>query len=85
MKNPPKNNLKPDTLAIQTGSIRTHFGETSEAMFLNSAYTFDSAEHAEARFAKRDPGYFYSRYSNPSLDMLEQRLAAMEIARSAPL
>lgn len=56
----------------------TEFGETSEAIFLNSAYTFESAEHAEKRFAKEIPGYFYSRYSNPSLDMLEQRLAQLE-------
>lgn len=68
-----------DTLLIQSGSIHTPFGETGEAMFLNSAYTFDTAEAAEDRFAKRDPGYFYSRYSNPSLDMLEQRLAAIEV------
>ena len=74
-KKPP---LHPDTLAIQTGSIHTPFGETGEAMFLNSAYTFASAEAAEDRFAGRDIGYKYSRYSNPSLDMLEQRLAAME-------
>ena len=74
--NNPKTAL--DTLLIQSGGIHTPFGETSEALFLNSAYTFDSAEHAAARFAKTDPGYFYSRYSNPSLDMLEQRLAAIE-------
>lgn len=79
MSKTPRNNHKIDTLAIQTGSIHTQFGETGEAMFLNSAYTFDSAEHAEARFSRRDPGYFYSRYSNPSLDMLEQRLVAMEV------
>lgn len=78
MSKTPKNKQKIDTLAIQSGGIHTPFGETGEAVFLNSAYTFDSAEHAEARFARRDPGYFYSRYSNPSLDMLEQRLAAME-------
>lgn len=78
MTRKPSEHWHPDTLAIQAGCIRTPFGETSEAMFLNSAYTFESAEHAEARFARRDPGYFYSRYSNPSLDMLEQRLAAME-------
>lgn len=74
-----KNKASLDTLLIQSGGIHTPFGETSEAMFLNSAYTFDSAEHAAARFAKTDPGYFYSRYSNPSLDMLEQRLAAIEV------
>jgi O-succinylhomoserine sulfhydrylase len=79
MTRKPENTYHTDTLAIQTGGIHTPFGETGEAMFLNSAYTFDSAEHAEARFAKRDAGYFYSRYSNPSLDMLEQRLAAMEV------
>lgn len=67
-----------DTQLIQSGCMRTAYGETSEALFLNSAYTFESAELAEARFARTDPGYFYSRYSNPNLDMLEQRLTAIE-------
>ncbi len=58
--------------------MRTDAGEQSEALFLNSAYTFERAEQAEARFARIDPGYFYSRYSNPSLDMLEQKLALLE-------
>lgn len=69
---------KLDTLLVQSGGIYSHFGETSEAIFFNSAYTFETAEKAEGRFARIDPGYFYSRYSNPSLDMLEQRLAAIE-------
>lgn len=66
------------TLLTHAGTIRSPFGEMSEAIYLNSAYKFDSAESAEARFAKTEPGYTYSRYSNPNIDMLEQRLAALE-------
>ncbi len=75
---PISSNWKPDTLLVRGGVKRTEVGETSEALFLNSAYVFDSAEHAEARFARTDPGYYYSRYSNPSTEMLEERLALLE-------
>ncbi len=71
-------NWKTGTLLVHAGVKRTEVGETSEALFLNSAYVFDSAEHAQARFARQDPGYYYGRYSNPSLEMLEERLALLE-------
>ena len=79
-----KDTQKLDTKLVQSGGIHTPFGETGEAMFLNSAYTFESAEAAERRFAIKD-GYTYSRYSNPSLDMLEQRLAAIEVGADAAI
>jgi O-succinylhomoserine sulfhydrylase len=72
-----------DTQLIRSGSFRTNFGETSEAIFLNSGFCYDSAEIAESRFNGVDPGFVYSRYVNPSLKMLEDRLATIENAESA--
>lgn len=66
------------TRLIRSGTIRSDFGEVSEGLFLNSGYTYDSAETAEKRFNKEEPGYVYSRYLNPTLDMLERRLTAIE-------
>lgn len=71
-------NLHPDTLAIRAGNIRSNFGETSEAIFLNSGFSYNSAETAESRFNGTDPGYVYSRYVNPSLKMLEDKISALE-------
>lgn len=73
---------KPDTLMLHSGSIRTPFGETSEALFLNSAYCYETAEAAEARFTGENPGFTYSRYSNPNLKMVQDRLAALEGAEA---
>ncbi len=73
----------PDTQQIRGGTMRSEFGETSEALFLNSGFCYDSAELAESRFNGEAPGYVYSRYLNPTLDMLEKRLALMEGAEAA--
>ncbi len=67
-----------DTRLVRGGLLRSNFGETSEALFMNSGFCYDSAETAERRFNKSEPGFVYSRYSNPTLHMLEQRLALME-------
>jgi len=77
-KNNNLSNLHPDTLAIRAGNIRSNFGETSEAIFLNSGFCYNSAETAESRFNGTDPGYVYSRYVNPSLKMLEDKISALE-------
>lgn len=66
------------TALVHAGAQRSAVGETSEALFLNSAYVFATAEEAEARFAGTQPGYKYGRYSHPNLQMLEARLTAME-------
>ncbi|MFN4329712.1 MAG: O-succinylhomoserine sulfhydrylase [Limnobacter sp.] len=66
------------TQAIRTGSQRTPFGEHSEAMFLTSSFVFDSAAQAAARFAGTEEGNVYARFTNPSVQMFEQRLAALE-------
>lgn len=67
-----------ETQLVHGGIQRSHFGEVSEALFLNSGFCYDAAETAESRFNGVAPGYVYSRYSNPTLVMLEERLAALE-------
>lgn len=75
--------LRPQTLAIRGELTRTGFGETSEALFLTSGFTYPSAEAAEAAFAQTEAHHVYSRFSNPTVQMFEQRLAIMEGAEAA--
>lgn len=70
------------TQAIRSGSLRTEFGEHSEAMFLTSSFVFDSAAQAAARFSGAEEGNVYSRFTNPSVQMFEQRLAVLENTES---
>lgn len=63
---------------IRSGTIRSNFGEVSEAIFLNSGFCYDSAETAESRFNGEAPGYVYSRYLNPTNKMLENKLVELE-------
>ncbi len=72
-----------ETQMVRGGTIRSNFGETSEAIFLNSGFAYNSAEIAESRFNGEAPGYVYSRYLNPNLEMLEKKLALLEGAESA--
>ncbi len=72
-----------DTRLIHEGSLRSQFGETSEALFLTQGHVYASAEEAEARFTGESPGYQYARFSNPTVDMFERRVAAFEGAESA--
>ena len=72
----------PATRLIHGGSLRSQFGETSEAMFLTSGFIYDSADQAEATFAGTQVHYQYSRFGNPSLSMLEERLALLEGAQA---
>ena len=69
---------RPATLAVRGGTARTEYGETSEALFLSSGYTYDDAETVAARFAGEAEGMTYSRLQNPTVEMLEQRIALME-------
>ncbi len=71
------------TQLVHAGRMRSAFGETSEALFLSSGFVYGRAEDAEARFADRDPGYMYSRVSNPTVRMFEQRMAMLEGAEEA--
>ncbi|TSA48710.1 MAG: aminotransferase class I/II-fold pyridoxal phosphate-dependent enzyme, partial [Nitrosomonadales bacterium] len=67
-----------DTLAVRAGSQHTPFGENSEAIFLTSSFVFDSAAQAAARFGGQEPGNIYSRFTNPSVTMFQDKLAALE-------
>ena len=67
-----------DTLAVRAGTVRSQFGEHSEALFLTSSYVFKTAAEAAARFSNAEPGMVYSRYTNPTVAMFEERLAALE-------
>ena len=78
-----KRNWKPQTTLIHSGTLRSQFGEMSEAMFLTQGYVYDSAERAEARFKGEEPGFIYSRYANPTVDMFEKRMCALEGAEDA--
>jgi O-succinylhomoserine sulfhydrylase len=69
---------RPATLLLHSGTERTPYGETSEAMFLTSGFIYDSAEQAEATFNGTETHYQYSRFGNPGLAMLERRLALLE-------
>ena len=73
---------RPATQAVRGGTWRSEHGETSEAVFLSSGYTYDDAETVAARFAGEDPGMTYSRLQNPTVAMLEERIALMEGAEA---
>ena len=66
------------TKLVRAGLFRSEHGETSEAIFMNSGYVFNSAEEAEARFAGELEGYLYTRYGNPTVTMFEERMALNE-------
>lgn len=67
-----------DTLAVRAGTVRSQFNEHSEAMFLTSSFVFGSAAEAAARFKGEEPGPIYARFTNPTVSMMEARLAALE-------
>ena len=73
---------RPETRLVHSGTIRSEFGETSEAVFLTQGYVYDTAEQCEARFKGEDGGYIYSRYSNPTIAMFEQRMIEFEGAEA---
>ena len=74
---------RPATQAVRGGTARSEYGETSEALFLSSGYAYDCAADAAARFAGEQVGMTYSRLQNPTVEMLEQRIALMEGAEAA--
>ncbi len=73
----------PETLLVHGGTLRSPFGETSEALFLTQSFVYESAEQAEARFKDEDPGFIYSRFSNPTTAMFEERMRLIEGAEAA--
>ena len=75
--------LHPDTVAVRGGLARTGYGETGEALFLNSGFTYDSAEQAEAAFKEETEHFVYSRFANPTVATFEARIAQIEGAEAA--
>jgi O-succinylhomoserine sulfhydrylase len=75
--------LRPATRLVHGGSLRSQYGEVSEALFLTQGYVYETMEAAEARFKGDDPGFIYSRFSNPTVAMFEARMALLEGAEAA--
>ena len=78
-----KRNFRPETNLVHAGTLRSEFGETSEALFLTQGYVYKDASQAERRFKNEEPGYQYSRFSNPTVTMFERRMCALEGAQAA--
>ena len=78
-----KRSYRPETQLVHAGTLRSQFGETSEALYLTQGYVYDSSLQAERRFKNEEPGYQYSRFSNPTVTMFEQRMALLEGAEAA--
>jgi O-succinylhomoserine sulfhydrylase len=70
------------TKGVRAGQVRTEFNEHAEALFLTSSFVFDNAAQAAARFANQEEGMVYSRYTNPTVSMFQDRLAALEGAET---
>jgi O-succinylhomoserine sulfhydrylase len=71
-----------ETLAVRAGQERSQFGEHAEALYLTSSYVYKSAAQAAARFSGEEPGNIYSRFTNPTVTMMQERLAALEGAEA---
>ncbi len=69
-----------ETNAVRAGTIRSSQGEHSESLYLTSSFIFESAEEAAERFLNQETGNVYSRFTNPSVKMFEDRLAVLEEA-----
>src|SRR5438105_6705417 len=70
------------TLGVRAGQVRSQFQEHAEALYLTSSFVFDNAAQAAARFAGGEEGMVYSRYTNPTVAMFQDRLASLEGADS---
>jgi len=82
MRTMTQDHLNFDTLAVRSGIHRSQFREHSEAMYLTSSFVFESASQAAETFAERQPGFIYSRFTNPTVAALQERLAALEGAEA---
>ncbi len=71
-------NWRSKTKLVRGGTLRSEFGETSEALFLTSGFVYESAEQAEQTFLGEVDHYQYSRFANPTVSMLEERLCLLE-------
>ncbi|NDA48254.1 MAG: aminotransferase class I/II-fold pyridoxal phosphate-dependent enzyme, partial [Alphaproteobacteria bacterium] len=79
----PRRKFRPATQLVHGGTLRSPFGEMSEALFLTQSFAYPTMEAAEARFKGDDPGFIYSRFSNPTVAMFEQRMCLLEGAEAA--
>src|SRR6201995_4208495 len=79
----PTAHYRPEPRLVHSGKLRSQFGETSEAVFLTQGFVYDTAEQCEARFKGEDPGFLYSRFSNPTVAMFERRMIELEGAEAA--
>ena len=78
----PAPKLRPETRLVHDGTLRSQFGEISEALFLTQGHVYDNAAQAEGRFLNTDPGFQYGRLGNPTTAMLESRMASFEGAEA---
>ncbi|KMM46284.1 O-succinylhomoserine sulfhydrylase [Cellulomonas sp. A375-1] len=78
----PVESLRPDTLAVRAGQVRSQFGEFGEALFLTQGFTYESAGQAEAAFAGEVDRFLYSRYNNPTVSTFEERLRLLDGAEA---
>lgn len=78
-----KHDLRPATTLVHGGILRSQFGENAEAIFMTQGFVYDSAEAAAARFKGEEPGFIYSRFSNPTVAMFEERMRLLEGAGAA--
>jgi O-succinylhomoserine sulfhydrylase len=78
-----RDRYRPETRLVHSGTLRSPFGETSEALFLTQGYVYDNSAQAERRFKNEEPGFQYSRFANPTVAMFEERMAAFEGAEAA--
>ena len=78
MADPTPDEFEFDTRAVRAGTLRSPFSEHSEALFLTSSFVFENSAQAAERFSGSDEGYVYSRFTNPTVRMFEQRLASLE-------
>ncbi|MDB5630738.1 MAG: metZ [Tardiphaga sp.] len=78
----PTAKYRPETRLVHSGVLRSQFGETSEGLFLTQGFVYETAEACEARFKGEDPGFIYSRFSNPTTAMFERRMIELEGAEA---
>ncbi len=78
----PQRDYLPETLAVRAGQERSQFNEHSEALYLTSSFVFTSAAQAAARFSGEEEGNVYSRFTNPTVAVFQDRLAALEGAQA---
>ena len=78
----PTAHYRPETRLVHSSTLRSQYGEASEALYLTQGFVYSSAEECEARFKGDIPGFLYSRFSNPNISMFENRMIDLEGAEA---